>query len=120
MPTQKPPKIPLPKSWPSHVKSGVLHIISLAHFSITHARGWAAKSVSASVRIAAEKALEDPLARTISDPDSEDEERFITLGQDALGRLIVVVYTWRARSRLRVISARKANRGERGEYEEKK
>ncbi len=38
-----------------HVKSGVLHIISLAHFSITHARGWAAKSVSASVRIAAEK-----------------------------------------------------------------
>ena len=65
-------------------------------------------------------ALEDPLARTISDPDSEDEERFITLGQDALGRLLVVVYTWRARSRLRVISARKANRGERGEYEEKK
>ncbi len=65
-------------------------------------------------------ALEDPLARTINDPDSEDEERFITLGQDALGRLLVVVYTWRARSRLRVISARKANRGERGEYEEKK
>ena len=52
---QKPPRIPLPKGWPSHVKSGVLHIISLAHFSITHARGWAAKSVSAGVRIAAEK-----------------------------------------------------------------
>ena len=55
MRTQKPPRIPLPKGWPSHVKSGVLHIISLAHFSITHARGWAAKSVSARVRIAAEK-----------------------------------------------------------------
>ena len=55
MRTQKPPRIPLPKAWPSHVKSGVLHIISLAHFSITHARGWAAKSVSASVRIATEK-----------------------------------------------------------------
>ncbi len=55
MPTQKPPRIPLPKGWPSHVKSGVLHIISLAHFSTTHARGWAAKSVSARVRIAAEK-----------------------------------------------------------------
>ncbi len=41
MRTQKPPKIPLPKGWPSHVKSGVLHIISLAHFSITRARGWA-------------------------------------------------------------------------------
>ena len=55
MRTQKPPRIPLPKGWPSHVKSGVLHIISLAHFSITHVRGWAAKSVSASIRIAAEK-----------------------------------------------------------------
>ena len=55
MHTQKPPRIPLPKGWPSHVKSGGLHIISLAHFSITHARGWAAKSISASVRIAAEK-----------------------------------------------------------------
>jgi len=54
MPTQKPPRISLPKGWPSYVKSGVLHIISLAHFSITHARGWAAKSVSARVRIAAE------------------------------------------------------------------
>ena len=29
MPTQKPPRIPLPKGWPSHVKSGILHIISL-------------------------------------------------------------------------------------------
>ena len=54
MPTQKAPRIPLPKGWPPYVKSGVLHIISLAHFSITHARGWAAKSVSARVRIAAE------------------------------------------------------------------
>ena len=55
MPTQKAPRIPLPKGWPPYVKSGVLHIISLAHFSITHARGWAAKSVSARARIAAEK-----------------------------------------------------------------
>ena len=55
MRTQKPPSIPLPKGWPSHVKSGVLHIISLAHFSITHARGWAAKSVSAKVRNATER-----------------------------------------------------------------
>ena len=47
-------ELPLPKGWPSHVKSGVLHIISLAHFSMTHARAWAAKSVSASVRIATE------------------------------------------------------------------
>ena len=54
MTTRKLPRIPIPKSWPLHVKSAVLHIISLAHFSITHARGWAANSVSERVRTAAE------------------------------------------------------------------
>jgi len=54
MSTQKPPRISLPKGWPSYVKSGVLHIISLAHFSVIYARSWAAKSVSARVRIAAQ------------------------------------------------------------------
>jgi transposase InsO family protein len=54
MPTPKPPKISLPKAWPCHVKSAVVHIISLAHFSITYARGWAANSINAKVRIAAE------------------------------------------------------------------
>ena len=33
--TQKPPTISLPKNWPSHVKSAVLNVISLAHFLIT-------------------------------------------------------------------------------------
>jgi hypothetical protein len=54
MPTPKPPKISLPKAWPCHVKSAVVHIISLAHFSITFARGWAVNSINARVRIAAE------------------------------------------------------------------
>jgi hypothetical protein len=52
--TQKPPTILLPTNWPSHVKSSVLNVISLAHFSLTYARSWAAKSVSARVRIAAQ------------------------------------------------------------------
>jgi uncharacterized DUF497 family protein len=39
--------------------------------------------------------LEDDLALTIRDPFSEEEERWITLGRDTLGRLLVVVYTWR-------------------------
>ena len=30
MPTQKPPKIPIPKGWPSHVKSDICRIIQLA------------------------------------------------------------------------------------------
>ena len=42
--------------------------------------------------------LEDDLALTIRDPFSEEEERWITLGRDALGRLLVVVYIWRGES----------------------
>jgi uncharacterized protein len=36
--------------------------------------------------------LEDDLALTMRDPFSE-EERWVTLGRDVLGRLLVVVYT---------------------------
>ncbi len=57
----------------------------------------------------------DDLAITIED-DSSDEERFLTVGADALGRLLVVVYTWLG-ERIRIISARKATRRERDQYE---
>ena len=43
--------IPLPKDWPNCVKSGVLHVISLAHLAITSARAWAANSCSTGVGI---------------------------------------------------------------------
>lgn len=62
-------------------------------------------------------ALEDELAMTICDPDSESEDRFLTLGRDPLGRLLVVAYTWRG-ERIRIISARKATRRERRQYQE--
>jgi uncharacterized protein len=58
----------------------------------------------------------DDLAITIPDQPSE-EERFITIGVDALGRVLVVVYTWRG-DEIRLISARKATRHERKQYEE--
>jgi len=48
------PKIPLPKQWPSRVRSGVLHAISLAHFSLTFTRSWAATSWNARIRLRAE------------------------------------------------------------------
>ncbi len=57
----------------------------------------------------------DDLAITIKD-DSSDEEHFITVGADALGRILVVVYRWRG-ARIRIISARKATRREREQYE---
>ncbi len=48
------PRIPLPRNWHRHVKSAVLHTISLAHFSITHARGMAAGHIRRRVRLAAQ------------------------------------------------------------------
>jgi uncharacterized protein len=48
--------------------------------------------------------------------ESGDEERFVTLGMDALGRLLVVVYTWREND-IHIISARNATRAEREAYE---
>jgi uncharacterized protein len=61
--------------------------------------------------------LEDDLALTMRDPFSEEEERWITLGRDALDRLLVVVYTWRGES-VRLISARLATARETNQYEE--
>jgi hypothetical protein len=62
-------------------------------------------------------ALEDNGALTIRDPFSWDEERWITLGRDLLGRVLVVVYTWRGEN-IRLVSARPATPHERREYEE--
>lgn len=52
-------------------------------------------------------ALEDERALTDRDMSSEDEERWVTMGIDAEGRVLVVVYTWRGEN-LRLISARNA------------
>ncbi|MFN6468679.1 MAG: BrnT family toxin [Nostoc sp. SerVER01] len=58
----------------------------------------------------------DDLAITITD-ERFDEERFITIGMDAFGRVLVVVYTWR-NDEIRLISARKATRYEQQQYGE--
>lgn len=55
------------------------------------------------------------MAFTIEDPDPIGEQRFVSLGMDALGRVLVVVHTQRE-ERTRVISARKASRGESEQY----
>jgi uncharacterized DUF497 family protein len=60
--------------------------------------------------------LEDPLALTMPDPDSSGEERFICLGADPSGRLLVTVYVHR-HDRIRIVSSRKASSGERRTYE---
>jgi uncharacterized DUF497 family protein len=64
-------------------------------------------------------ALEDELALTLRDPGSAEEERWITLGIDAFGNLLVAVYTWRGAD-VRLISARRATLRERNQYGEQK
>jgi len=59
--------------------------------------------------------LEDDRAMTMAD-DSADEERFVTIGADAVDRILVAVYAFRGR-RIRIISARRATRPERNQYE---
>lgn len=59
----------------------------------------------------------DPYAITVTDDESDEEQRFVTIGMGAAGRLLVVVYTWRGEN-VRIISARPAEARERKEYDE--
>jgi len=67
----------------------------------------------------AETVLSDGLAVTIEDT-RRDEQRFVTLGRDQLGRILVVVYTYPENEddTVRLISARKATHRERELYED--
>jgi uncharacterized DUF497 family protein len=61
--------------------------------------------------------FEDPLAVTVIDDESDPiERRFVILGADAAGRILVVVYSWRGDD-IRLICARPAEPHEREEYE---
>lgn len=60
----------------------------------------------------------DPSSLTIPDPaHSLMEERYVTMGRAFTGKLLVVVHTDRG-DNIRIISARRASRGERKFYEE--
>jgi len=59
--------------------------------------------------------FEDIIALTVEDFDAEGEQRFRTLGLDFLGRLLVVVYTYRG-EKIRLISAWKASRKQEKQY----
>jgi hypothetical protein len=54
MVAQKTPQIPLPKSWNKHVRSAMLHIISLAQYAAVYSRSWAVDSLNGRVRLKAE------------------------------------------------------------------
>ena len=59
--------------------------------------------------------LHDERALTIRDRHAT-EDRFLTISMDAVGRILVVVFTWRGAT-ARLMSARKATGREREQYE---
>lgn len=64
-----------------------------------------------------EAAFYDQHTISMPDPGASAEERFVLVGMDALGKIVVVVYTYGVDS-IRIISARRANKAERKSYEE--
>lgn len=60
--------------------------------------------------------LNDPLAITVEDESAEGEQRFVTIGMNVFGSLMVAVYTPRG-DEVRIISVRKAEPRERRAYE---
>ena len=70
----------------------------------------------------ASSVLHDPLAITIFDDEhSEREDRWVSIGQAANGQTLVVVHTFMQldaqRAAVRLITARKADKHERQDYE---
>lgn len=60
--------------------------------------------------------FDDVRAITVEDRD-HDEQRFVTLGMDAFGGLLVVAYVYSEQDAIRLVSARKAEPHERRQYE---
>lgn len=65
----------------------------------------------------ASTAFSDTLSLTIYDPlHSGEEDRMILIGNSLKNRLLVIVHTER-KDKIRIISARKATKNERNQYE---
>ena len=64
----------------------------------------------------AKPVLLDPFALTKEDTDAKGEQRFVTLGMGAKGRVLIAVWMQRGEN-IRLISAWKANQSQRRQYE---
>jgi len=84
---------------------------------------WDVKKAAANIRnhgiefSHATTVLDDPMAVTIEDT-LQAEQRFVTVGSDILGRVLLVVYAYSGEEEIRLISARKATPKERRVYEQ--
>ena len=63
--------------------------------------------------------FEDEWSLTIKEQITGGEQRFMTIGVDFLGHVIVAVYTYRDED-IRLISARPATKAERNVYEKRR
>jgi uncharacterized protein len=61
--------------------------------------------------------LDDAFAVTSEDLDAVGEQRFVTVGLSDRANLLVVVYAYRKRDIIRLLSAWRANKRERANYE---
>ena len=59
----------------------------------------------------------DDFGRLIPDPDSQGEERFILMGMSSQARILTICHCERSSDVIRIISARKADKSERKQYE---
>ena len=71
----------------------------------------------------AAEVLLDPLAVSIVDEEhSKEEERWVSIGKDRRGSILILIHTFLELSaeecKIRIISARKATRREKRQYEE--
>ncbi len=95
MSSQAEPRIPLPKAWNKHVRSSVLHVISLAQFAAAFTRGWGSDSINPRLRkktelmrlTATEPRVQSP-ANCVGEITSSQEDRtcwFQALGSGIRG-----------------------------------
>lgn len=69
--------------------------------------------------VEAQSCFFDPFHILIDDPDhSNNEERMILIGMSMQSRLLVIVHIEKVENEIRIISARKATKKERKQYEE--
>jgi hypothetical protein len=64
----------------------------------------------------ADGVLNDPLAITVEDESAKGEQRFVTIGMNVVGSLMVVIHSPRGDD-VRIISVRKTDPRERRDYE---
>jgi hypothetical protein len=44
------PQLPLPNDWPANIQAALLHVVALAQYALSHARGWASNCSNPRVR----------------------------------------------------------------------